>query len=84
MDDEEASELGSFATIDDAIRAARKVVDDYLASVVTPEMTAEQLFKSYKTFGEDPFIVGAGSESIGFSAWTYAQQRAAALTKRGA
>ncbi len=83
MDDDEAYELASFATIDGAIAAARKVVDDYLTSALTPGITAEELLKSYKMFGDDPFIVGAGSESIGFSAWTYAAQRSTALAKRG-
>lgn len=82
MDDDEAYELGSFTTLEAAIVVARKVVDDYLTSVLTPEITAEELLKSYKRFGDDPFVVGAGSESIGFSAWTYAAQRSAALTKR--
>ncbi len=82
MDDDEAYELGSFATIDAAICAARKVVDDYLTSAFTAEITAEELLKSYKRFGEDPFIVGAASESVGFSAWSYAAQRSTALTKR--
>jgi hypothetical protein len=60
---------------DEAVSACRKIVDEYLESAVAE--TAEELWDSYTSFGEDPWIDApppVGSEK--FSAWTYAKQRA--------
>ena len=79
MDESERYEHGSFATAEAAVVAARAIVDTYLKSAYRPGMTAEQLFESYTSFGEDPFIVGEGVEKVAFSAWTYAKERCGAL-----
>lgn len=75
MDEEERYEAGLFPTAEAAVEAARRIVDEYLISAHRAGMTAEQLFESYKSFGEDPFIVGEGEERLNFSAWDYARQR---------
>jgi hypothetical protein len=71
--------LGEFDTAEAALAAAKKLVDDYLDSANTPGMTADALLANYRMFGEDPFIVGAGSDFsapiINFSAWEYARTR---------
>ena len=39
-------------------------------------MTAEALFSSYTSFGEDPWIVAPTPEdTVQFSAWDYAKRR---------
>jgi hypothetical protein len=76
MDEEEQHEAGSFATREAALRAAKAIVDEYLVSAYKPGMTAADLFRSYTSFGEDPFIDSAeDAEDVDFSAWDYARQR---------
>lgn len=82
-DEEERYELGEFATAEDAIRAAQRIVDEYLADAYRPGMTADVLFRSYTSFGEDPFIVAPSTEKVDFSAWSYARQRCAELCGQG-
>jgi len=77
MDESERYELGEFTSLDAAIVASKKIVDEYLLSAYRPGMTAQALFGSYTSFGEDPFIVAVPSKETGvlFSAWDYAKRR---------
>jgi hypothetical protein len=80
MDERERYTLGEYATWEEAVAAAKKVVDDYLNS---SSEWGEDLYGSYVSFGEDPFIVGVppeGQES--FSAWSYAKWRCDVLAGR--
>jgi hypothetical protein len=74
MDDSQRYELGSFETLDEAIAACKKVVDECFGEN-SPRMTPGELYKQYTTFGEDPFIVSEGGPSVAFSAWEYAKER---------
>jgi hypothetical protein len=74
-DEDERYHYGGYDDYEEAVSACRKIVDDYLKSVSAK--TAEELWDSYTSFGEDPWIDApppVGSEK--FSAWTYAKQRA--------
>lgn len=84
MDEDERYELGTFPTLDAAIEAAKAVVDDYLTHALAqkPGMSADELFASYASFGEDPFVVGPGLNGVPFSARDYARKRCQEL-KRG-
>jgi hypothetical protein len=77
MDEAERYVLGEFPTLDEAIEASKKIVDEYLLSAYHPGITAKALFGNYMTFGEDPFIVATSSSETGllFSAWDYAKKR---------
>lgn len=77
MDESERYALGEYATLEAAIEAARKIVDEYLLSAYLPGMTFDALLTSYVFFGEDPFIVAQASEGGGvlFSARDYARRR---------
>lgn len=77
MDESEYTDGGVFETYDDAVVACRELVDRSLAHEYKPEMTADELFKTYTSFGDDPFIVPLDDAPAGerFSAWTYAGQR---------
>ena len=81
MDESEAYDHGSFATYAEAETACRKIVDDYLASARKPGISAEDLFRSYTTFGEDPTIDAPGPNGERFSAWDYARKRCGKLCK---
>jgi hypothetical protein len=69
--------LGEFEILEDALKAAKEVVDCFLASAYTPTMSAEELYQIYTSFGSDPFIVGPGDDK--FSAWEYAKARCGVL-----
>ena len=78
QDEDERYKLGEFDTVEAAIDACRKLVDEYLGDTckdsVPPVTSAEGLYQSYTRFGPDPFVVGA-EEHVPFSAWKYARQR---------
>lgn len=77
MDESERYALGEFPTLDAAIEASKKIVDEYLLSAHKPRISAQDLYVTYTLFGEDPFIIAEPSEGGGvlFSAWDYARRR---------
>lgn len=77
MDESERYVLGEFPTLEAAIAASQAIVSEYLLAAFKPGMAAEALFASYKSFGEDPYIVATSSPKpeVLFSAWDYAKQR---------
>ena len=72
MDESENYEYGTFDSLELAVAAAKRIVDHYLATAHTPGMSAAELYHSYTSFGEDPYIVG---ERVRFSAWDYAREQ---------
>lgn len=74
MDESERYKLGEYETATVAVAAARRLVDDDLASLYTPGMSADDLYRHYTAFGVDPFVVPADDDSA-FSAWAYARTR---------
>lgn len=79
MDEDERYTLGEFDDAAIAVEHCRRIVDEYLDSAFTPGMSASQLWESYKTFGEDPFIRSIDVPKVSFSAWDYAKERCQAL-----
>jgi hypothetical protein len=78
-DESENYELGTFTSLELAVEAAKRVVDEYLTSAYEPGMSASELYHSYVNFGEDPYVIAPGVEGVPFSAWTYAQERCDAM-----
>lgn len=74
--------LGEFDDLAAAVAACQRIVDRYLAQAFEPGMTAGALYRSYTSFGEDPFIVGVDGD-LPFSAWEYAMARCAELCNGG-
>ena len=74
MDESHRYKLGKFDTLEEAIEACKKVVDEYLNDAYQPGMTSDELLTSYVLYGEDPFIVGA-EKKVPFSARDYARER---------
>jgi len=74
MDEDYRYEDGVFETEAEAIAAAKAIVDDFLISNRKPRMSAEELYRFYTAFGDDPFIVGP-ERGVLFSAWDYAKER---------
>ena len=81
MDKDERYRHGEFADAGVAIEHCRQIVDEYLESALKPGMSAEELWDSYKSFGEDPFIQSLGVAPVRFSAWDYAHGRCADLCR---
>jgi hypothetical protein len=63
---------GTYTDCESAIAACRKIVDEFLAA--RGDDQKQDLFDSYRQFGEDPFIVTSDKNCV-FSAWNYARQR---------
>lgn len=49
---------GTYSTYEEAVIAAKKIIDDFLAGVDYKKMTAEQLFSDWTHYGDNPFISG--------------------------
>lgn len=92
MDSSEWFELGRYATLDEAIDASCGLVTRWLERTYTPGMTAKDLYDSYVSFGDDPFITDTGPDpdpvegdtdtedfvtpGVLFSAWKFAEEMA--------
>ncbi len=75
--DSDRYKLGDYATLEEAIAACKRMVDDFLDGHPQPGEPAEERFKGYAQYGPDPFIVSNDPDSgvVAFSAWEYAKQR---------
>ncbi len=83
MDESERYELGVYATLEEALEVSKKIVDDFLLDALKPGMTSENLYASYQSFGDDPFIIADPPLGTGilFSAWDYAKLRCVELCR---
>ncbi len=81
MDESERYKLGEFETYDDALNAAKRIVEDYINRAYKEGMSARELLESYKSFGEDPYI-DPDDGTPKFSAWDYAEELCKKLCER--
>jgi hypothetical protein len=81
MDESERYRAGEFASAEEAIECSRQIVDEYLASAYEEGMSSNDLWNSYKSFGEDPFILSVDVPEVRFSAWDYAKERCQVLCR---
>ncbi len=58
MDKDERYLHGTYETYEEAVAAAKKIIDDFLAEVDCKKLTAEELFSGWAHYGDSPFIVG--------------------------
>lgn len=56
MDESERDQLGEFDTLEDAVLACKRIVDEFLISNYRPGMTVAELLTQYAFYGEDPFV----------------------------
>jgi guanosine-3',5'-bis(diphosphate) 3'-pyrophosphohydrolase len=74
MDESETYNSGDFETYDEALNAAKKIVDDFLIHNWKPGMTESELYDQYTSFGEDPMIIPVEHDKHEkFSALDYAK-----------
>jgi hypothetical protein len=71
MDRDESYLLGPLATAEEALEVAQTIVREFLEEAADEHRTAEALVSHYRSFGEDPTILG--EPAIEFSAWDYAE-----------
>jgi len=64
---------GIYSTLEAAVEACKRIVDQCLNNAYKPGMSAAALNQSYQMFGDDPYILGG--RNVPFSAWKYAEQR---------
>lgn len=79
MEEDERYKHGEFADAGLAIGHCRRIVDEYLASAHAAGMSASELWDSYVSFGEDPFILSVDAPEVRFSAWDYARERCSVI-----
>jgi hypothetical protein len=62
MDKDRRYTHGEFETLEAAVEAAKKIVDDGLLSDYQAGMSASTLYSRYTMFGEDPWVSGPGNK----------------------
>jgi hypothetical protein len=79
-DESEYVDGGEYATYEDALARAKRIVDDSLWDNWETGISPEDLMARYTQFGDDPFIVPAVEPRV--SARAYARGRAANISKQ--
>jgi len=77
-DESERFTFGTFTSLDAAMYACRRIVDEFLEENRKGEqLSGDKLYESYVAFGPDPFIQtdDASITGVPFSAWTYAREQ---------
>ena len=74
QDESERYKHGEYETWEAAVAACKRIVDGDLLHFHKPGESAAELYYSYTSFGEDPFI-RPQPPGERFSAWDYARQR---------
>ena len=73
MDESERYSAGKYYTPDEAIKKCKALVDNWLEEHKEKAKSAVDLYNSYTSYGEDPFV--KGPTKVEFSAWNYAKKR---------
>jgi hypothetical protein len=78
--------LGEFDSAQAATTACRRLVDTFLRDNYRAGMSAHELYETYVSLGEDPFIVSArptaAEPSVRFCAWDYAKARSEEVARQ--
>ena len=64
-----------YGTLDGAIQRCKRIVDDWLEEALRQGVKPQDLYDSYRMFGDDPWIGSADVSGVPFSAWQYAKGR---------
>ena len=74
--------IGEYATLEEAIAASKRAIDEFLLRDFKAGMTSAQLYAQYQGFGEVPCIFrddGMTMSIPGFNHWQYATARCAEI-----
>lgn len=78
QDKSESYKNGDYETFEEALGVCKEIVDQYLKAAYKDGMNAADLYKSYITFGDDPYIVPK-PDGESYSSWEYAKMRCAEI-----
>ena len=84
MQEDERYEAGTFGSYAEALAKCKAIVEACLRQMAKPGMTADELYSSYVTFGDDPWIPETPTDADRFSAWDYARERSLEICAPGA
>jgi hypothetical protein len=78
---DERREHGTYPTLDEALAACRRIVDQSLEQEYRAGISPEALYDRYVSFGDDPFVVvdDGTDKHAAFSAWSYTKERCRAI-----
>ena len=80
QDESDRYKQGDYDTHEEAVKVCKEIVDGELLHLYEKGASATDLYFSYTSFGEDPFIrPSPGGQR--FSAWEYARQRCEGICK---
>jgi hypothetical protein len=65
--------IGEYGTVEEAIAAAKRTIDEFLSREIKPGMEARALFTRYQDQGEYPFIFRTEDRTISVRGFTHAQ-----------
>jgi hypothetical protein len=83
MDESEAYDHGQFETYEEALIAAKAIVDEFFEQNWKSGIDPDHLLGQYSLYGEDPVILPNEPGDHGsFSARTYAGTRAAVICRK--
>lgn len=82
QDESARYELDEYGSYEAAVAACKSIVDRYLTAAYKEGMSAAELYESYLSFGEDPFVVPE-PENASFSSWEYAKIRCSEIGGAG-
>jgi hypothetical protein len=74
MDESESYDYDSYDDCASAIAACKAMVDNFFATSSGGATTADELFRIYTTFGDDPYVISR-DPACTFSAWDYAREK---------
>ena len=74
MDVSERYQLGDYDSLEAAIAACKRIVDEFLIANHHPGTTSSELLANFALYGEDPFVY-SGDGTVPFSARDYALGR---------
>lgn len=78
MREDERWVLGNFITYEEALTAAKQLVENFFEDA-DAQSSADELYEGFVAMGDDPFIVPFGGATLPkehFSAWGYAKNYA--------
>ena len=83
MDESDAYNHGQYETYEEAMEAAKAIVDEFFVHNWKSGSTAEDLLVQYCLYGEDPIILpNEHGKHPSFSARTYAVENAETICKK--
>jgi guanosine-3',5'-bis(diphosphate) 3'-pyrophosphohydrolase len=82
MEEDEVYYVKGLGTPEDALRAARGIVESYFEENWEPGMDYGTIKAIYTMYGNDPVIFSDAGENVRFSAWNYAEQIARPIVLR--